>query len=142
MVYNAMLARRTLTPAGHYRPAHDLRHRTACQRRRDVLAGWIINEGVMVREAGKEPQYILFSDYGFDTYDILIFTSEDTVKNRPDVVERFLRATFAGMQDVIADPQKAAEAVLSYNDQLTPTANWLAWKHRWRCSTHPAANRA
>jgi NitT/TauT family transport system substrate-binding protein len=38
----------------------------------DALGGWIINEGQLVREAGHEPNIILVSDYGIESYDFLI----------------------------------------------------------------------
>ena len=84
----------------------------------DVLGGWIINEGVLVEEAGLEPNFIISSDYGIDTYDTLIFTTEEMINKQPDVVERFLQAIVLGLQDVVADPDQAVEFALSYNDSL------------------------
>jgi NitT/TauT family transport system substrate-binding protein len=84
----------------------------------DALGGWIINEGVLLEEAGYEPNYIVLSDYGVDTYNTLIVTTEDMIANNPDVVERFLRATIQGHEDVIADPDKAAEVTLTYDPEL------------------------
>jgi NitT/TauT family transport system substrate-binding protein len=84
----------------------------------DALTGWIINEGVQIEEAGSEPAFLLLSDYGVETYDIVIFTTEEKVKNEPELVERFLRATLAGIRDTITDPEQAIEFTLSYNPQL------------------------
>jgi NitT/TauT family transport system substrate-binding protein len=84
----------------------------------DVLGGWIINEAVALREAGQEPNVMLLSDYGIDSYDLLVVTTEDMVKNKPDVVQRFLRATLAGWADVVSDPDKSAGYVLTYNSTL------------------------
>ncbi len=84
----------------------------------DSIAGWIINEGVELEENGYESNYILLSDYGIETYDLLLFTTEDMIANRPDVVERFLRATIRGHQAVIDDSDAAVDAVLSYNSEL------------------------
>ncbi|MBX3057635.1 MAG: ABC transporter substrate-binding protein [Anaerolineae bacterium] len=84
----------------------------------DVIGGWIINEAVLVREAGLEPTSILLSDYGINDYTSLIFTTEKMINENPDVVERFLRAYLQGMADVIADPEKAVTLVTQYNDTL------------------------
>jgi len=84
----------------------------------DALVAWIINEGVQVREAGQKPNFMLASDYGVDTYDILIFTTEKMVTERPEVVERFVRATTQGVQDVINSPEQAVGFVLAYNNKL------------------------
>lgn len=84
----------------------------------DSLVAWVINEGVQVREAGREPTYILASDYGVDTYDFVIFTTEQVIKERPDEVERFLRAVLKGIKDVIANPAQGAAYAVTYNPKL------------------------
>jgi NitT/TauT family transport system substrate-binding protein len=84
----------------------------------DTMGAWIVNEGVAVEEAGYEPQFILYSDYGVEAYQVAIFTTEEMIAEKPDVVERFLRATAQGWQDVIDDPDGAAELTLQYNDGL------------------------
>jgi NitT/TauT family transport system substrate-binding protein len=88
----------------------------------DAFGGWIINEGVALQEAGHEINSLLLSDYGIDTYDLLIFTTEDTIANRPDVVERFLKASLAGLKDVIDDPEKAIDVALTYDSTLAKDA--------------------
>lgn len=84
----------------------------------DVMTSWIVNEGVMIEEAGQEANYILFSDYALDSYDFLIFTTEDIIENQPELVERFLRATFNGAQDAIDNPDQAVEATLTFAEGL------------------------
>lgn len=84
----------------------------------DALVGWIINEGVQVREAGLEPSFMLLNDYGVPSYNLLVFTSEDTIQQKRDMVERFLKAITDGLDDVVSDPTKAVEAVLKYNSTL------------------------
>ncbi|MCI0713774.1 MAG: ABC transporter substrate-binding protein, partial [Chloroflexi bacterium] len=84
----------------------------------DVLAAWITNEGIMVREAGFEPNFILLSDYGVDTYDFVVFTTQDMVDNRPEVVNGFVDGLLAGIQDVISDPNKAIDYTLKYGPDL------------------------
>lgn len=84
----------------------------------DALVGWIINEGVQVREAEQEANFMLLSDYGVPDYSALIFTTEKMIQDKPEVVERFVRGFTAGLQDVIKDPQQAAEFTLRYNDTL------------------------
>lgn len=84
----------------------------------DVLAGWIINEGVMVQEAGEKPSYILPSEYGVESYDFIIFTTNDMVKNHPDVVQRFVKATVAGIDDVVANSSQAVDYTLKFAPKL------------------------
>lgn len=83
-----------------------------------LLAGWIINEGVMVEEAGYEANFMLLSDYALDDYSFIIFTSQEMIDTRPDLVERFLRGFVGGMQDTIGNPAQAVKAVLKYDNTL------------------------
>jgi NitT/TauT family transport system substrate-binding protein len=84
----------------------------------DALVGWIFNEGVLVEEAGEQPSFLLLTDYGIADYSNLIFTTEQMINDHPDVVERFVQAIVAGMQDVIDNPEQAIDYVLQYNSAL------------------------
>ncbi|MCU0482599.1 MAG: ABC transporter substrate-binding protein [Anaerolineae bacterium] len=83
-----------------------------------LLAGWIINEGVMVEEAGYEANIMLLSDYALEDYSFIIFTSQEMIDTRPDLVERFLRGFVGGMNDTIGNPSQAVKAVLKYDNTL------------------------
>jgi NitT/TauT family transport system substrate-binding protein len=84
----------------------------------DALVAWIINEGVQLKEAGKTTNVMLMSDYGVDTYDFVLFTTETMLREHPDTVERTLRAVNGGLQDVIKNPDQAVQWTLSYNPEL------------------------
>ena len=84
----------------------------------DVLYGWLINEAVLVEEAGEQAHVILLSDYVIDVYAFTIFTTEDILNNRPDLVRAMMRGLIAGMQDVVSDPSAAIDQVLAYDESL------------------------
>ncbi len=84
----------------------------------DVIEAWITNEIVDLELGGYEFNMILPSDYGIDMYPDVIFTTEETIANRPEMVEKFLRATLRGVQDAIDDPAEAATLSVSYNSDL------------------------
>ncbi len=84
----------------------------------DAMDGWVTNEGVLVSEAGQKPSFMPFADYGIPSYNILIITTNQMVQDHPDEVERFLRASFAGWQDVVANPQQGAQYTLDYDKTL------------------------
>lgn len=84
----------------------------------DAIGGWLINEGVLVQEAGYEPNFILLSDYGFDTYDFVVFTSQAMVDDSPDLVQRFVSAVVAGIDDVVRNPSQAVTYVKDYAPDL------------------------
>ena len=84
----------------------------------DVAVGFITNQALVLELAGYETNLILPSDYGIDLYSNVIFTTRDTIDNNPELVERFLRATFKGMQTAIDDPADAAQVAFTRNADL------------------------
>ncbi len=118
-LYNALLSSQNIDPAKvNTVPRTTFGIDSLVNGKVDVLGGWIINEGILVQEAGLEPNFILPSDYGIDTYQSLIFTTETMIAERPDLVERFVRAVIQGHQDVADKPQQAVEFTLTYDDSL------------------------
>jgi ABC-type nitrate/sulfonate/bicarbonate transport system substrate-binding protein len=87
----------------------------------DVLSGFITNDGVQAQQRREDLNFILMSDYGIDIYSNVIFTTEDMIKNKPDVVTDFVAATVKGMQWAVDNPESAAENVLNqYGDSMEP----------------------
>ena len=62
-------------------------------------------------ETGKKLKTIVWSDYGFDGYGLSVFASDKMLKERPEVVKKFLRAYAKATDMAIADPKAAAEAL-------------------------------
>jgi len=88
----------------------------------DALAGWITNEGVLVKETGKEANYILMSDYGVETYTSMLFTTEDMVKNHSQDVQRFVTSIVQGLQDEVGNPDQAVDYAMQYGKDLQRAA--------------------
>jgi NitT/TauT family transport system substrate-binding protein len=84
----------------------------------DAMAAWVINEGVQLDEAGLKTNVMLLSDYGVDSYEMVLFTTEKMIAEYPDTVKRLLKATIQGMQDVVNNPDQAASLVLTYDSKL------------------------
>jgi NitT/TauT family transport system substrate-binding protein len=61
---------------------------------------------------------MLLSDYGFDAYNLVVFTTETTIAEKPELVENVLRAIIAGYEDVIDNPDQGADYVVEYNPDL------------------------
>ncbi len=61
-----------------------------------------------IRGAGIEVEVVPINDI-FPAMAQAILTSDDTIKNRPDVVKGFVSATIKAYKDVIADPAQAAK---------------------------------
>lgn len=84
----------------------------------DGMVAWIINEGVALQERGLEPVYVLMNDYGVDTYDFVLFTTETMISEHPDRARGVVTALQRGISAVIADPAAAIEHTLTYNGDL------------------------
>jgi NitT/TauT family transport system substrate-binding protein len=84
----------------------------------DAMVAWVINEGVQLNEAGINPNVMMMSDYGVDSYEMVLFTSENMIAEHPDTVKGVVQAMVQGTRDVVDNPNQAASLVLSYNGKL------------------------
>ncbi len=81
----------------------------------DVLDAWAINEIVTLKERNIAYNAIFPAEYGIDFYPDVIFTTEDTIAKKPDLVKRFLAATVRGMQTAVDDPNAAVTISVKYD---------------------------
>jgi NitT/TauT family transport system substrate-binding protein len=84
----------------------------------DVIDGWVTNEVATLTREGHAVNLILPSDYGIEEYPNVLFTTERMISERPDLIERLLRATFAGWTEAIAHPERAAPLALAHDATL------------------------
>ncbi len=84
----------------------------------DVIPVFITNEPIDMKSRGIAFNLILPSDYGIDVYSNIIFTTEDMIKNKPQVVEAFLSATMKGWKDAIDKPEHAASLSVARDSNL------------------------
>src|SRR5580692_8376653 len=59
----------------------------------DVWPGYLINEVLAAKEKGFDVNIVTPSDYGIDLYADTLFTTERMLKEKPDVVKKFVAAT-------------------------------------------------
>jgi NitT/TauT family transport system substrate-binding protein len=85
----------------------------------DVWPGYLINEVIEAKEKGFAVNVVSPSDYGIELYADTLFTTEAMLKNKPDVVRRFVAATLQGWNAAIAAPEEAAKITVKYGDKLT-----------------------
>lgn len=84
----------------------------------DVIPIFIDNEAVALTQQGHDINIILASDYGIETYENLIFTTESMIQDNPDLVLRFLRATLRGYTYAVQNPDAVAALGLTYDSAL------------------------
>lgn len=85
----------------------------------DVIDAWVTNEVVTMTTEGVEYNAIFAYEYGVDMYPDLVFTTEDYIKNNPKVVQGFVNATVKGINDTLAEREKAAELTVARDASLS-----------------------
>jgi NitT/TauT family transport system substrate-binding protein len=84
----------------------------------DAMLGNFSDQGVLIREKGFDAQWLKFSDFGVDTVSMVLIAHEETIKNNPDLVRRFVRAASRTWAAYKQDPTAAVDAALKYRPEL------------------------
>jgi NitT/TauT family transport system substrate-binding protein len=79
----------------------------------DAAVVYAANEPVQLRQAGYEPNIIYVADY-MNLVSNGIITNEKTIAEKPELVQRMVRAVLRGLRDTIEDPEEAFEICLEY----------------------------
>ena len=80
---------------------------------KSIQQGYSVAEPIYVENQGKfKPVVHLLADHGFSTYSTLIEARADTVKTRPDLVQRFVDASVLGWVNYLYGDRKAANAMM------------------------------
>ncbi len=88
----------------------------------DVKMAYEMNDPVLLKIKGEETNVIRFRDYGVDFYGDTLFTTEDMIKNHPDLVRNFVRASFEGWNYSMKNINEAIDEVLKINPNLNKEA--------------------
>lgn len=79
------------------------------------------------KKLGKEVGYFKYSDYGLDLYANGIIAHQDLVREKPDLVRRFVSATFEGVYWAIKNPEKAFDMYMKRNPEQDREKAWGEW---------------
>jgi NitT/TauT family transport system substrate-binding protein len=85
----------------------------------DVWPGYLINEVLAAKEKGFDVNIVYPADYGIDLYADTLFTTEKILKEKPELVKKFVAATLKGWNTAIAAPEDAAKVTVKYGDKLS-----------------------
>jgi NitT/TauT family transport system substrate-binding protein len=66
--------------------------------------GFPSSEPFIAEKAGQKVKFYLFADEGYPPYGNTIVAMQKTVKERPDMVQRFVKATLEGWKNYLANP--------------------------------------
>lgn len=84
----------------------------------DAMAAYLSNEPIRLKD--KNIPYNIFhpSDYGFDFYSDILYTSNELVKVKPNVVKNFYKASLMGWEYAFKNIGRTAEIIFKkYNTQ-------------------------
>jgi putative hydroxymethylpyrimidine transport system substrate-binding protein len=83
-----------------------------------VVGAYWTHESILLENQGYPVNIMRMEEWGVpDYYELVMVTSEETLQNRRDVVERFVRAVRRGYQDAIADPQAGVDILLEASQE-------------------------
>ena len=98
----------------------------------DAYMAWIINQPYRLEKAGKKWRALLLADNpGLTFYAMLPFATDQMVKEQPEVIEGFLRASLRGWQAVLENPDEAARITVEKYCRAA------IWTPRSGCSSTP-----
>jgi len=82
----------------------------------DLLLGYVMDQAIKLQDAThKQVNPIRFADYGVNMVSSGIIVQKDFLKQKPDLVKRFLRATTRSLEEAAKSPEAAVDAMLAAN---------------------------
>ena len=87
-------------------------------READIWPTYLTTGVAEARSAGNEVNVILPEDYGLHLYGDTLFTSDRLIRENPDLVLRFVRATLRGWRWAVENAKEAGRLSLEYDPTL------------------------
>jgi len=80
--------------------------------------GYITSEPYAIEQGGVKPKIFHLAKYGYPPYAQTIVTLNKTVKERPDVIKRFIEASALGWKSYLKNPAPANAMIKKDNPQM------------------------
>lgn len=81
------------------------------------------------KKIGKEMAHFRYGDYGLELYSNSLIVHEDLVREKPELVQRFVKATFEGVHWALKNPEAALDLYMKHNrdqDREKVRGEWVA----------------
>jgi len=92
-----------------------------------IQQAFATSEPFFAHQAGIEARILLVSEAGFTPYRVM-FTTQDFLRQHPDTVGKFVRASLRGWREYLDDPAAAHAAVATLNPALSPQWMQFTWQ--------------
>jgi NitT/TauT family transport system substrate-binding protein len=79
----------------------------------DFTVDWPFTRGPLIEAQGQTADYVYYADNGVNVLGHGLIASEDTIANRPDLVRGFVEASLRGIDEAVADPEAAIDAMIA-----------------------------
>ena len=86
----------------------------------DVMPVYLTGQPVLARMEGYDINTIDPAEYGIQLYGNVYFTSEKLIKERPELVQRFVNGLLRGWREAIGNPKGAVEVMIQAEPKLDP----------------------
>ena len=88
-----------------------------------IVGAYWTHESIVMENEGFESYVILPDDWGVPTYyELILVASEATIRDRPEMVERFVRAFTRGYEQALIDPQGSIDTLIEANPESVDEA--------------------
>jgi len=94
----------------------------------DVSVAYRMDQAVTLARQGIELSITSARDHGINPYGDVIITTEKTLRERPDLVKRFVKAAVAGFQWAIDHPQEAVASLVRNAPELKADNEAIVWR--------------
>ncbi len=92
-----------------------------------IQQAFATSEPFFARQAGIETRVLLISDAGYNPYRVM-FTTRDFLRQHPEIVAGFVRASLKGWRDYLNDPTVAHAMIAKLNPALNPEWMQFTWQ--------------
>jgi len=91
---------------------------TVLEGKTDALLGSAGDQGAVMEDRGVDVVELKFADYGVNILNLGVFVHEDMIKENPDLIRRFLRATKKSHEALDANYDKALQLLVETKPEL------------------------
>jgi NitT/TauT family transport system substrate-binding protein len=84
----------------------------------DALLGGIDDQFFLLEQKGSKAAALRFADHGANTVGITIIANESTIKDKRDLVKRFVSAATRSWEEAKKNPEAAVDAALKVKPEL------------------------
>jgi len=88
------------------------------EKRVEALLGGADDQYFLIKYKGEEPAALRFADHGANIVGMTILTQEATIKNKADLVRRFVKATARSWEEAKENPEAAVDATMKVKPDL------------------------